>query len=541
MAGFPQVGDTFGDFVVESVLGHGGMGVVFRARHVRLNRPVALKVLSPVHAHVEEYRARFIREAGILAAMDSPHIVGVYDHGEQDGCLFIATQLINGGDLSDRLDTRGPLRPGDACEVAAQLATALADAHAAGVVHRDVKPKNVLLRDGDDRPQSYLCDFGIARGAEDQITQTGMIVGTYGYLAPERCEGADATPASDIYSLGCVLVAMLTGSAPYTGTDMQVVSHHLHSPVPQLAAVTPEIAALNAVIARSMAKNPAERYGSARDMRAALRQIQDLGRTAATVPQERLLSPITPTTPMVLPPLLARPPRSTGRLFALIGIPVVLLAVIGTALALTLGGNGDSPAAKAASGKTSTSGAGKTPSKTASPTPSTTASTPVTHVVIARKTCWDGSAISSTQPCSLPHGYAGMRYVFPSYAAQSQTHPCTNQTGVLRNEPGKELSLSCTGFTAPDGTSFSIVYGGWRSWSACSAHYVAKYGTNGAVFGDLLLFAPAHVGHTGAADQTAMMYRTRLPYSVTVIATTESAFTYGEAQIQHVPLNSVQP
>lgn len=552
MAGFPQVGDTFGDYAVESVLGHGGMGVVFRARHQRLNRAVALKVLSPVHAGVGEFRDRFIREAGILAAMDSPHIIQVYDHGEHQGCLFIATQLIAGGDLSERLSTRGRLSTADAVEIAGQLATALADAHAAGVVHRDVKPKNVLLRTDDDRPHSYLCDFGIARGDEDQITQTGVVVGTYAYLAPERCQGEDATPASDLYSLGCVLVAMLTGSAPYGGTDMQVAHAHISAPVPQLAGNTAEIAALNQVIVRSMAKNPAERYTSAREMRTALREVQEFGRTAAlTTEAERTQVRQRVPDPVAAPPsettpdatvLRAPPPSSPGpvpprrsrsRTAALIGVPVISLAAVGTALALTLGTGNGAPTPTSSHRNPSSS----TPS--ASPTQVTTGpvvaarTTPAAaRTPVETRVCWDGSRTPITRTCPLPTGYAGMRYVFPSYRAQNAASTCVNQPDDIRHEPGKLLSLACNVSTSAG--PVQIVYGTWTSWKTALAHYTGKYQRSGRIEGDLLAWGPRDFGGSRGI-QAALLYRSTVPFSVTVKAPSDAAAAAALATVQHTP------
>lgn len=266
MSQLPREGEVFGRYRILGRLGRGGMGVVLRALQVDLGREVALKLLPAELADEAEFSARFEREARILASVDSPHIITVYDHGEIDGRLFIATQLVRDGDLGQLLERSGPLPLTDSLDLVAQVAGALADAHDAGVVHRDVKPSNVLLRRIDDGWHAYLCDFGIAQSDATGLTHAGVVVGTFSYLAPERCEGAPATVASDIYALGCLLVAAVTGRAPYAGSDFQVAQQHVSAPVPRWDLDDPA-EALNAVVALAMAKRPEDRYASARDLR----------------------------------------------------------------------------------------------------------------------------------------------------------------------------------------------------------------------------------------------------------------------------------
>src|SRR6266545_1602133 len=188
----PQVGKDFGEFRIDEVLGRGGMGVVFRAWQYRMGRNVALKVLSPQYAADPAYRARFAREAAALARLDSPHIVTIFDHGEVDGSLYLAMQLVDGPDLSTVLAS-GPLPPARALAVVDQVAAALGDAHDIGVVHRDVKTSNVMLRRRpahDEEDFAYLCDFGIAHSVDGtRHSQTSGVIGTLGYLAPERLQG----------------------------------------------------------------------------------------------------------------------------------------------------------------------------------------------------------------------------------------------------------------------------------------------------------------------------------------------------------------
>lgn len=280
----PGVGEALGPYRIARELGAGGMGVVFEAVEQGLGRRVALKVLAVQLADEPEFRARFVREATVLARSDSPHIIQVYSHGEQDGCLYLATQFVPGGDLAARVATEGVPTPEIALEIAAQVATALADAHAVGVIHRDVKPHNVLLRPGQGQVHAYLCDFGIARDDESALTATGVVAGTYAYLAPERFRGEPATPLSDVYALGCLLWFLLTGRPPYDGGLVQLAQQHELAAVPQLPGA-PE--RLNSFLRRSMAKDPADRPPSAAAAAAELRAIRaggGAGRPAPTPP-----------------------------------------------------------------------------------------------------------------------------------------------------------------------------------------------------------------------------------------------------------------
>ncbi|MCD4533868.1 serine/threonine protein kinase [Nocardioides sp. cx-169] len=304
MARFPSVGEQFGDYRITGTLGRGGMGVVFAAEQRGLARTVALKVLAPELAEQPDYRRRFAHEASVLARLDSPHIIQVYDHGEQDGCLYIATQYVAGGDLSEAMRRHGAVPTAPAAHIAAQVAWALADAHAAGIVHRDLKPSNVLLRNVDGADVfAYLCDFGIAQDRSPGLTAPGAVAGTFAYLAPERLRGEPATPSADLYALGCVLWTALTNSTPYAGSDVQIGMSHLSDPVPQLAPTSPVARAVNDVLRQAMAKEPAQRYPSANAMRSAL---QELARLAQTTPHPPLV-PDRATSPGPPPPA---PPRS---------------------------------------------------------------------------------------------------------------------------------------------------------------------------------------------------------------------------------------
>jgi len=267
-SGYPTPGDRIGAYLIQRRIGMGGMGMVFAATHAGLDRDVALKVIAPHLADDESFRARFTREARALAALDSSHVVHVYDHGEHDGHLYIAAQLIADGDLGTMLQARGapPIRT--AVDLIAQVTTGLADAHRAGIIHRDIKPANVLVRVAPDRIKAYLGDFGIARHLTADHTPTSQTVGTPSYMAPELHTGGTPGVASDVYSLGCLLWATLTGKAPYAGTsDYEIAHAHVEAPIPQLPDGGPLVGGVNRVLRSAMAKDPAERPPTAAALR----------------------------------------------------------------------------------------------------------------------------------------------------------------------------------------------------------------------------------------------------------------------------------
>ena len=226
-----------GPYRIVREIGGGGMGVVYEAADDALNRTVALKIISPHLAANDDFRARFTREAQLLAALDSPQVVHVYAHGEVDGQLYLATQMIPDGDLGAMLQQFGAPPVRVAVDLISQVAAGLADAHEGGMIHRDIKPANILLRRRGNTMWAYLGDFGIARQLDGEVTdasKTGT-VGTPSYMAPELHTGGTAGVASDVYSLGCLLWATLSGNAPYRGTtEYQIVSAHLEQPIPQL-------------------------------------------------------------------------------------------------------------------------------------------------------------------------------------------------------------------------------------------------------------------------------------------------------------------
>ena len=274
-----EVGSLVGPYRLGRRLGGGGMGVVHEAVDTALGRTVALKLISPHLADDPGFRARFTREARAQAALESPYVVGVLAHGEDDGRLWLATRLVAGGDLGAVLRHHGPPDAVTALRIAADVAAGLADAHAAGLVHRDLKPANVLLHRHGDDVTALITDFGLARSLDQQPSQTSLTgaAGTPQWMAPELHTGGRAGAASDVYSLGCLLWAVLTGEPPYTGgSDYEVVRAHREQPVPQLSARTPRAAAVNEVLRRVLAKDPTARESDAGRVRDALRRAASL-------------------------------------------------------------------------------------------------------------------------------------------------------------------------------------------------------------------------------------------------------------------------
>ena len=265
-----ETGDVLGDFRVLTRLGQGGMGVVYLARDERLDRRVALKVIAPHLASDPDFRERFVTEARSAAAIDHSNVVPVYSSGVADDALYIAMRYVEGTDLRSLLRGSGPLDPASAAAVVSDIAAALDAAHAAGMVHRDVKPANILLEGKPGEGRSYLTDFGLTKGRSDsgtQLTGTGQWVGTIDYVAPEQIQAGRVDARTDVYALGCVLYEALTGSVPYAGSDMQKMWGHVNEPFPVLGASPGRSDdALTAIVARATAKDPGERYPSAGDL-----------------------------------------------------------------------------------------------------------------------------------------------------------------------------------------------------------------------------------------------------------------------------------
>jgi serine/threonine protein kinase len=258
-----------GRYELEELVGSGGMSNVFRAHDRLLERTVALKILHEQYTRDEDYVERFRREARAVAQLTHPNIVTVIDRGEQDGRQFIVFEYVDGQNLKE-LSAGGPLDPREGIRLALQVAHALAFAHARGLVHRDVKPQNVLLNDDG---QAKVTDFGIARSLDVHgVTQTGTVLGTSDYIAPEQARGQKVDPKTDIYSLGAVLYELLTGEVPFAGDSFVAVAmRHVSEPPPSVLVHRPDCPVrLDLAIQRAMAKDPADRFASMDDFCAEL-------------------------------------------------------------------------------------------------------------------------------------------------------------------------------------------------------------------------------------------------------------------------------
>jgi len=286
LAGF-RAGSLLAGYRLEAQVGTGGMAVVFRARDERLGRVVALKILAPVLAADGMFRRRFIAESRAAAAVDDPHIIPVHEAGEAGGVLFIAMRFVQGGDLRRVLEQEGALPPDRAAGFISPVASALDAAHAAGLVHRDVKPANILVDARPGRPDHvYVSDFGVSKAATASVSLTGagQFLGTPGYSAPEQIQGRAVDGRTDQYALACVAYQLLTGELPFERDQgMAVLLAHLSEPPPSLGLRLPGLpAAADAVLARGMAKVPEKRYGSCGEFADALREALGLAPYSAS-------------------------------------------------------------------------------------------------------------------------------------------------------------------------------------------------------------------------------------------------------------------
>jgi serine/threonine-protein kinase len=364
------VGDVLADrFELEELVGTGGMSSVYRARDRVLDRPVALKVLHDHFVGDDEHVERFRREARAVASLSHPNIVTVIDRGEHDGSQFIVFEYVDGGNLKRVIDRAGPAPVDRALELAIQVARGLAYAHEQGLVHRDVKPQNVLLN-GSGRAK--VTDFGIARALDVRgMTQTGTVLGTSEYISPEQAQGRDVGELTDVYSLGVVLYELLTGELPFTGENFVAVAmRHINEPPPSVLEKRPEVPLRVAeAVDRALAKKPADRFPTmaafADELTACLREVrfgEDGERTGVLAPPEPVRTSRPKARAAVPDP---RPQRGRRRwprrLLLLLVLLLVAAAVAVGVIALTRddgqagtsgGGGGGSGAAIALTGAT---------------------------------------------------------------------------------------------------------------------------------------------------------------------------------------------
>ena len=276
-----DIGTDFLGYRIEELIGRGGMGVVYRAYDLRLKRPVALKLVTPALARDERFRARFARETELVMSLEHPNVVPIYDAGDVDGRLYLAMRLVDGTDLGSLLRNDGALEPARTIAICAQIASALDAAHARGLVHRDVKPSNVLL---DSSEHVYLADFGLTRHFDDPIGESGeeRSIGTPAYLAPEQLEGLAVDGRADVYSLGCVLYECLTGERVFVrGSRLAEAWAHLEEEAPRASRTRrglPE--PVDRVISRALAKEPDQRYSTCAALTVAAEDALGLRRPA---------------------------------------------------------------------------------------------------------------------------------------------------------------------------------------------------------------------------------------------------------------------
>ena len=336
-------------------IARGGMAEVYLARDQLLDRPVALKVLFPELATDPSFVERFRREAQAAANLSHPNIISVYDWGEEDGAYFIVMEYVDGQPLSNILRSEGPLLPDRAAAIGASVAAALAFAHRGGVVHRDVKPGNILI---DAHDQVKIGDFGIARAAsaKENLTQTGAVMGTATYFSPEQAQGLSVDPRSDVYALGVVLYEMVAGRPPFQGDNpVSVAYKHVREEAPPLRELNSSVpAAFASVVEMAMAKSPADRYASAEDLRGDLLRFRQ-GRPVAAGRRAQLptaavaattMQPASdgtramPATTVAAPPDERRTSTYVVLLFVMLGLLAILLFLLGRSLDLFGSGGG---------------------------------------------------------------------------------------------------------------------------------------------------------------------------------------------------------
>ncbi len=325
----PGPGSTIGGYRLEELIGRGGMGAVYRAEDLSLGRSVAVKLLPRELADNEHFRERFLRESQLAASLDHPNVIPIYAAGEDDGQLYLAMRFVPGVDLRQLLRRDAPLSPERALSIVAQVGEALDVAHERGLVHRDVKPANVLVAERNGREHCYLGDFGLTKqtASISGLTGTGELVGTVAYVSPEQIRGDPVDGRADIYSLGCMLFECLTGETPFArDTEVAALWAHVNEPPPALAALRPGLPeAIDAAFARALAKNPGERQASCAEL------VSD---AAAALGR--------PAPPDVSPRRVTRgaAPRMSRRALLVAGAAVATAAALGGGFALFRGDSG---------------------------------------------------------------------------------------------------------------------------------------------------------------------------------------------------------
>lgn len=425
-SGQGRAGTRFGHYELRRLVGRGGMGEVYEAYDTRKDRTVALKLLPSNLAADADYRRRFSQEAQVAARLQEPHVVPIHDFGEIDGLLYIDMRLVQGVDLAALLREHRRLEPDATLDIVRQVGDALDAAHADGLVHRDVKPGNVLVLPSGF---AYLVDFGIAtRSDESRLTTDGGAVGSLAYMAPERFSDERLTPACDIYALGCLAYELMTGRAPFRRETFTAIMHaHLHEEPTPASALRPDLpAAINQVIARAMAKDPSQRHASARALALDLARATGTGQLVApgsaigevtgrsSRPAPRATAPAAPPPPrhpLPVAPMVSTAPQGRRSLGLAIGIGTAAVLVGAGGVAAFDGLTGDrgaAPAPAAHSGQPvarqpgqTTAGAGSTSSSETTSAPgSTSTSAPSPTSTTVTRTATVTSSPSSTRESS---------------------------------------------------------------------------------------------------------------------------------------------
>ncbi|HEV7465305.1 MAG TPA: serine/threonine-protein kinase [Candidatus Dormibacteraeota bacterium] len=486
-----MVGDesagVFAGYRIEGLIRHGGMASVYRARHLVLQRTAALKVLTPALARDQRFRARFLGESRTAASLDHPHIVPIYDAGEADGALFIAMRLIEGSDLGTMLGRETRLEPRRVVEILGQVAGALDAAHGRGLVHRDVKPSNILISGAPGSEHAYLTDFGITKElAAAGLTGTSEFVGTLAYMCPEQIEGMPLDGRADVYALGCVLHECLTGATPFGSDTLVGVMHaHLTKPPPRPTAVVPSLPeGLDAVVATAMAKRPDDRYPSCAAMVEAARAALDAPRRRAA-PPPFVVAKAGPVTP---PPAALRQGNRGGRWArrwpALLTVAATLLLVTAMAVGSLRGSPAPAPTHSPQTGVVPPAVLSPLPliGTTSTPSPAPPSATP--HAVVVTL---NASPSATARPTATPAATAGPPS--PTAAGPPTPAPTTAPAPGATPWPASPPTNATTGCEP-----------GW-SWSCLPpgrCHTVAHYSQSEQIPGAPDMLIPVTVGADGS-------------------------------------------
>jgi serine/threonine protein kinase len=358
MPPIPRIGTEFAGYRIEALLGRGGMGVVYRAEHPRLGTRIALKILAPELLEDEAFRERFVRESRVAAAINHPNIITIYDAGEWAGALYLAMRYVRGGDLGFLLHRETHLPVARVLRLTAEIGGALDAAHNEGLIHRDVKPANILLDATADLASSetaYLADFGLTKRAHSEVspTLTGDLLGTIDYIAPEQIEGKAVGSRADLYSLGCVVFQCLTGEVPYRKeNDAAVLWAHMQEEPPRATDLRPELpAGLDRVLAVALAKAPDERFPTCHDFVSGLQDAlrgSNGGRSTdgTTVALARDVAPLEPVAAQAGGVVVPVSPRWRRTAKALAAVAFALLILVAAAFAGFVAARGGEPTAE---------------------------------------------------------------------------------------------------------------------------------------------------------------------------------------------------